>query len=113
MGIDIEVNASGSYSLPGYASGGFPSAGELFIAREAGPEMVGTLGGRTAVANNNDIVAGIATANQGVIAAIYSMAAQIVRAVEEGGDVYLDAAKVGRKLSPALAMMRPNIRLPT
>jgi chromosome segregation ATPase len=103
MGIDIEVNASGSYSLPGYASGGFPSAGELFIAREAGPEMVGTLGGRTAVANNNDIVAGIATANQGVIAAIYSMAAQIVRAVEEGGDVYLDAAKVGRKLSPALA----------
>jgi hypothetical protein len=103
MGIDIEVNASGYYSLPGYASGGFPSAGELFIAREAGPEMVGTLGGRTAVANNNDIVAGIATANQGVIAAIYSMAAQIVRAVEEGGDVYLDAAKVGRKLSPALA----------
>ena len=31
----------------------------MFIAREAGPEMVGTIGGRTAVANNADIVAAI------------------------------------------------------
>ena len=49
-----------------YAAGGFPSTGELFIAREAGPEMVGTVGGRTAVANNDDIVAGI---TQGVASA--------------------------------------------
>ncbi len=31
----------------------------MFIAREAGPEMVGTIGGRTAVANNDQIVAAI------------------------------------------------------
>lgn len=43
-----------------YASGGFPTVGEMFIARESGPEMVGTMGNRTAVANNNQIVAGIA-----------------------------------------------------
>ena len=42
-----------------YAMGGFPSVGELFISRESGPELVGTMGGRTAVANNDQIVAGI------------------------------------------------------
>lgn len=42
-----------------YADGGFPAAGEMFIARESGPEMVGTIGGRTAVANNDQIVRGI------------------------------------------------------
>ena len=49
-----------------YASGGWPSVGEIFVAREAGPEMVGTIGGNTAVANNDDIVEavsrGVATA---------------------------------------------------
>lgn len=43
-----------------YATGGFPDVGEVFISREAGPEMVGTIGGRTAVANNDQIVQGIA-----------------------------------------------------
>lgn len=42
-----------------YANGGFPNAGQLFIAREAGPELVGTMGGRTAVANNQEITEGI------------------------------------------------------
>ena len=35
-------------SLPRLAEGGYVDAGQLFIAREAGPEMVGTMGGRTA-----------------------------------------------------------------
>jgi len=50
-----------------YASGGFPEEGQLFIAREAGAEMVGTIGGRTAVANNDQIVDGI---RQGVYDAV-------------------------------------------
>lgn len=41
------------------ADGGFFNEGQMFIAREAGPEMVGTIGGRTAVANNDQIVAAI------------------------------------------------------
>lgn len=41
------------------ASGGFVDSGQLFVARETGPEMVGTIGGNTAVANNDQIVAGI------------------------------------------------------
>jgi hypothetical protein len=42
-----------------YASGGFPSVGQMFIAREAGPELVGSIGRKTAVANNDQIVSGI------------------------------------------------------
>jgi hypothetical protein len=51
----------------GFADGGFPDAGQLFIAREAGAEMVGSLGGHTAVANNDQIVDGI---REGVEAAM-------------------------------------------
>ena len=40
-----------------FANGGYPTSGEMFIARENGiPEMVGSIGGRTAVANNDQIV---------------------------------------------------------
>ena len=42
------------------AEGGFPDTGELFVAREAGAELVGTIGRRTAVANNDQIESGIA-----------------------------------------------------
>lgn len=43
----------------GFADGGFPKQGELFIAREAGAEMVGSINNKTAVANNDQIVDGI------------------------------------------------------
>ena len=49
----------GKVSMSEYAQGGWPNIGDLFIANEAGPELVGTIGGNTAVANNNDIVQGI------------------------------------------------------
>lgn len=52
-----------------YAKGGFPQTGQLFMARENGPEMVGTMGGRNAVANNEQIVSGI---KQGVYEAMTS-----------------------------------------
>lgn len=59
------------------AEGGFVDEGQLFIAREAGAEMVGSMGRRTAVANNDQIVegisAGVSVANDGVIAAIYAL----------------------------------------
>lgn len=52
------------------AGGGFVGEGEMFIAREAGPELVGTIGGRTAVANNDQIVAAVSA---GVAAAVSSV----------------------------------------
>lgn len=50
-----------------FADGGYPESGQLFIARESGPEMVGTIGGRTAVANNDQITNAIADAVYGAI----------------------------------------------
>lgn len=40
----------------GYANGGFPKVGEMFYARENGPELVGKIGNRSAVVNNQQIV---------------------------------------------------------
>ena len=45
--------------ITAYASGGGPNTGEMFVARESGPEMVGTIGGHTAVMNNDQIVASV------------------------------------------------------
>lgn len=44
-----------SFGIFGYADGGFPDYGDLFIANEQGPELVGTIGTRTAVANSSSI----------------------------------------------------------
>lgn len=48
-----------NFGVRWYANGGFPNAGELFMARESGPELVGRMGNKNAVANNGQIVDGI------------------------------------------------------
>lgn len=53
--------------IPTFATGGYPASGQMFIARESGPEMVGRIGGRTAVANNDQIIDGV---SKGVYMAI-------------------------------------------
>lgn len=54
---DGGVFANGRWQpIQGYANGGLPSGGQLFMAREAGPELVGKIGRNTAVMNNNQIV---------------------------------------------------------
>ena len=67
-GIKININSTVSgvkknigkiNTVAEYAEGGWPMVGDLFLANEAGPEYVGTIGGNTAVANNDQIVAGI------------------------------------------------------
>lgn len=56
---DGGVISTPKFSVQWYASGGFPQAGEMFIAKENGPEMVGRMGNKNAVANNGQIVEGI------------------------------------------------------
>lgn len=54
------VFSGGSWhNITKYANGGLPNMGQMFVAREAGPELVGTIGGHTAVMNNNQIVASV------------------------------------------------------
>lgn len=54
-------------SWAAYKDGGFPTQGQMFLARESGPELVGTIGRKTAVVNNEQIVesvsAGVEYAN--------------------------------------------------
>lgn len=56
LGLPVQIP---KLNVTWYAGGGYPSVGELFVAREAGPEMVGTIGGRSAVVNNEQIVASL------------------------------------------------------
>ena len=55
------------YKITAYANGGFPDMGQMFVARENGAEMVGRIGNRTAVANNDQIVQAV---SQGVANAV-------------------------------------------
>lgn len=80
------MQADGSIYLQGFASGGFPD-GDLFLANEAGPELVGTMGGRTAVANQQEITEGIA---QGVYEAVTSAMSNSGMEVK----VYLDSREI-------------------
>lgn len=76
--------------IPMLADGGFVDQGQLFIAREAGAEMVGSIGRRTAIANNDQIVEGITygvrEANDDVVTAIYAVAQQIIAEMRNQGN---------------------------
>lgn len=67
-------------SVDWYANGGFPNKGQLFVANEVAPEMVGTMDGRTAVANQQEITTGIANA---VYPAVYNA---VVAAMSEANN---------------------------
>lgn len=70
--------------------------GEMFIAREAGPELVGFIGRKTAVANNDQIV-------EGIYHGVYS-AMMAANNGKNGGNITVNAAleldgeDVGRKV---------------
>lgn len=70
FGFDIpRVSAP---QIPYLASGGFPKVGQLFVANEKGPEMLGRMGNRNVVANNNQIVSGIAAGVQSAVAGAFT-----------------------------------------
>ena len=46
----------GTYKISTYAQGGLPPVGQIFIANERGPELVGQIGGQSFVANQNQIL---------------------------------------------------------
>ena len=78
--------------------GGFLSTGQMFIAREAGPELVGNIGRRTAVVNNEQIVSsvsrGVAEANSEQNKLLREQNSLLRSLLEKGNDVYLDSKKV-------------------
>ena len=89
-------------SIPRLAEGGFPETGQMFIAREAGAEMVGTIGRRTAVANNDQIVAGIASgvaeANNESNALLREQNSLLRAMLEKESGVYLDGKSITKSV---------------
>jgi len=80
--------------IPRFATGGIPATGQIFIAREAGPELVGSIGSRTAVANNDQIVDAV---SQGVYEAVV---AAMPKSNEQPLEVkvYLDGKEITKKV---------------
>lgn len=100
----------GYKSVPKYASGGLPDYGQMFIAREAGPELVGTVGGRSAVINNDQIVSAVST---GVAAAVVSALSsvnmggnQTINLTLDGETVWSNQQKVGAR--KGVSMVQPE-----
>lgn len=91
----VSVSKIREISIPRLATGGFVGEGQLFIARERGPEMVGSMNGTTAVANNDQIVEGI---SQGVYAAVVAAMSQNSSERPTNVNVYLD----GRQITAAV-----------
>lgn len=88
------------YGVQMRASGGsIENNGSLFIAGEAGPEIVADMGSRTGVMNVDQMEAAVANGNIGVINAIYGMANAIVKAVNEiDPDITLDGQSLADKM---------------
>lgn len=83
----------GRVSIPRFEQGGYPSTGQLFIAREAGAEMVGSIGNKTAVANNDQIVEAVAL---GVYQAVKSAQEGEAKEINANITVTLDGETVYR-----------------
>jgi len=85
----------GYESVPTFASGGFPTPGQLFVANEPGnPEMIGSIGGRTAVANNEQITEAIAVAVYNAV--VSAQAQQADRPIQINETINLDGRAVYR-----------------
>ena len=83
-----------------WASGGMPETGSLFVAGEAGAELVTNMGnGRTGVTNVEQMEAAVANGNTNVVNAVYAMANMIVKAVNEiDPDITLDGESLADKM---------------
>ena len=78
--LGFNISPINTITIPKLASGGMVEAGQLFIANEAGAEMVGSMGGNTTVANNEQIISGI---QQGVEIAVSQILAPYLSQIAE------------------------------
>lgn len=95
--------ATGGASLGAIAlaanGGEFPNTGSLFVAGEAGPEIVANMGSSTGVMNVDQMEAAVANGNLSVVNAVYAMANMIVRAIDDKDtDVTLDGESLADKM---------------
>ncbi len=92
----VSITRISEISIPKLADGGIVNEGQMFIAREAGPELVGSIGNKTAVANNDQIVSGIESGVYRAVMAANSVnrgGSQTIRIINE-----IDGDVVGEKV---------------
>lgn len=83
-------------NIPKLAGGGVVMPGQLFVANEKGPELVGRYGNRTAVMNNDQVTASV---SDGVADGVYrAMLSAMNQANRNGGDMYITVEIGGDKL---------------
>lgn len=111
FGFNIEKVKLGRVDL--FADGGFPDHGQMFIANETGPELVGQIGQRTAVANTSQIVDGISIGVRDANAeqnALLMEQNELLRAIlAKEGTTYLDGKALKRSLDKAGRSAGANI----
>lgn len=95
IGAAQAMAGSADYGYGLFASGGFPDEGQIFIARESGAEMVGQIGGRTAVANNDQIV-------QAVSIGVANAVSSVMSGTQNGGTRIAVLNVNGREFARAL-----------
>ena len=92
---------SGPGAVKGHASGGFPKSGQMFVANEDGnPELVGSWGGRAAVANNQQITQGISQAVQNGMRSCMAPIVSQMASIAQNAAPPLTTAGTGRSYSP-------------
>lgn len=96
--------------IPKFAGGGYPQRGSLFLAGEGGgAELVGSMGGKTAVANSGQIVQGIAAgverANHEQNALLREQNSLLRQLLAQGGNVvFSPSPEAGRAVHKSLVM---------
>jgi hypothetical protein len=83
----VNITKVTELKIPRLAEGGMVNEGQMFVAREAGPELVGSIGNRSAVVNNDQIVSAV---SKGVYQAV-------VQAMGQSGNQTVEA-KVNDKV---------------
>lgn len=101
MGVNPLTAKKIGTPVPKYATGGFPEQGQLFLANEAGPELVGTINGSTAVANGDQIINGIQSGVSSAVSSVLSpYLAQIAKNTRDTADkdnnVYIGDRDIAR-----------------
>lgn len=97
--ISVSSVNSRTSSVKLRAAGGTVPSGELFMAREAGPELVGSIGNTTAVMNNDQIVSAVSSGVAKAVAAVMggqSGGEQKVEVYLDGEKIYANQKKIAR-----------------
>ena len=99
-GLFTKGNSGTSWQgISARAEGGTVNTGQLFIANEAGPELVGQVNGKTTVTNQDQFISGLASANETVVQATLAIGNAIVNAINsKDTTIQLDGATVSRQI---------------